>query len=445
MTPARQLARFVATATPDPALLPIVAPAVADGMGCILAGASSAVATRVQATFAPIAPGPVPLYGTAATLAAPQAALANAVAGHAWDLDDWEEPANTHPTVVLLPALLAAAHLRSASGTALLTAYAVGAELIMRLGQALSLDHYARGFHSTATLGTLGAAAAVARLRELDEDATAHALGLAASQATGYTVQFGTNAKPLQAGFAARNGVECALLAAQGVTSAPDTLFHPRGLSGLMGAHDPNRIAAAMTRLGQPWALAEFGLILKPWPSCGYTHRLMTAAQDLRTALADRLDQITAISAEMPDFHYAILPFDRPRTRAQALFSAPACIAQTLVTGTLTLADSAAGFWQAPQVARLIPLTSVTAAPALNPALNYDPDQPDILRVTLSDGTVLETTCAAPLGHPANPMDAAALAAKFHTITNRPADQFHALLDWPAAPDIAQFFSKATR
>lgn len=338
------MARFAATAVPPPSVHRVAIQAVADCFGCILAGADSEVARRAAAAFDHLGTGSAPLFCTKHTLPAPSAALVNAVAGHAWDLDDWEEPGNTHPTVVLLPALLAAAHLKPVSGQDLLAAYAVGCEIIMRLGETVTLDHYARGFHSTATLGTIGAAAAVGRQLGLDAAQIAQALSIATSRAVGYTVQFGSNAKPLQAGFAAQAGVEAAVLAAQGATGQPQVLDHPRGFAGLLGDHDADRLAQTPQRLGSPWALDEYGLVLKPWPSCGYTHRVMTAALSVRDRVLPRLDQITAIRARMPDFHYEILPFDRPRTRNEALFSAPACIAQALITGGLTLADSAAGF-----------------------------------------------------------------------------------------------------
>ena len=333
MNAATALARFAVTATPPEALMPAITLAIADCFGCILAGADSEVAMRTRDALTPLGTGTAPVFGTQAALPAPYAALVNAVAGHAWDLDDWEEPGNTHPTVVLLPALLAAADLCRVDGGTLATAYAVGTEIIMRLGEALTLDHYARGFHSTATLGAIGAAGAVARLNGLDQAQTTHALAIACSQASGYTVQFGSNAKPLQAGFAARAGVEAALLAGQGATGQAHVLDHPRGFAGLMGDHDPSRLEAMAERLGAPWALDQYGLILKPWPSCGYTHRLMTAALELRPQLAGCLSEVAGIHAWMPDFHHAILPFHQPKTRNEALFSAPACLAQALVTG----------------------------------------------------------------------------------------------------------------
>ena len=436
------MARFAATAAPPPSVCRVATQAVADCFGCILAGADSEAAQRAAAAYGRLGTGSAPLFGTKQTLPASSAALVNAVAGHAWDLDDWEEPGNTHPTVVLLPALLAAAHLKPVSGHDLLAAYAVGCEIIMRLGEGVTLDHYARGFHSTATLGAIGAAGAVGQQLSLDAAQISQALSIATSRAIGYTVQFGSNAKPLQAGFAAQAGVEAAVLAAQGATGQPQVLDHPRGFVGLLGEHDADRLDDMAQRLGSPWALDAYGLVLKPWPSCGYTHRLMTAALSLREQVLHRLDQITAIRAQMPDFHYEILPFDRPTTRNEALFSAPACIAQALTTGGLTLADSAAGFWDRDPVARLIPLTSVIPEPARDPKLNYDPLQPDQLTIEVQSGEVLETTCAYPLGGPQNPMSPDQLAAKFQDITALPRAQFDHLQQWPDAPDAARFFQE---
>ncbi|MEM7224510.1 MAG: MmgE/PrpD family protein [Pseudomonadota bacterium] len=436
MSVAAELAAFAVTAEPDPALHATIRPAVADCFGCILGGAESDVARRIGGGLAQGAEGRAPLYGTGRTAAPGHAALLNAAAGHAYDLDDWEEPGNTHPTVVILPACLAAVHLRPIDGGALLAAYAVGFEVVARLGEAVSLDHYARGFHSTATLGAIAAAAAVSRLLGLTEAQATHALSLAASQAVGYTVQFGSNAKPLQAGLAARAGLESALMARAGATGQERVIEDPRGFAGLMG-----QAGRPLKPLGDPWALREHGLILKPWPSCGYTHRLMTAALELRPQLEERLSEITAIHGTQPDFHNAILPFERPTTRNEALFSAPACIAQALVTGRLTLDDSEARFWEDSAVARLITVTNVAAEPARNPHLNYDPAQPDRLTVVLGE-EVLSQDCAYPLGAPQNPMSEAQLAEKFASVTGRDAGCFAHLQGWPEASDIAVFFQE---
>ena len=429
-----KLAEFVATAAVCPSLTDLVRNAVVDCFGSIVAGATSEVAHRASYALVDGNEGNATIYAAGRTASPGIAALLNGVAGHAFDLDDWEEPANTHPTVVILPACLAAAHIERVSGEDLVSAYAVGFEVIVRLGQFVTLDHYKRGFHSTSTIGAIGAAAAVSRLLKLDVRSTTHALSIAASQASGFCVQFGTNVKPLQAGFAARAGIESALLARAGISGYSQVIESERGFAGLMGT-----IGGELNQLGNPWALEEFGVSLKLWPSCGYTHRLMTAAIDLRPKVINRLKDITEIQATLADFHKDIMPYDRPNSHEQALFSIPACIAQVLVEGNLTLSDLAAQFWDKPLVKRLIERTHVETVPARNPWLNLDPTQPDRLRIQL-DNQLLEQVCAYPLGSSQNPINNDRLAAKFVANSNLSIETLEQLLNWPETDDLRRFF-----
>lgn len=435
MTMAEELGAFAVGSDPQPPLAERIRDAVADCFGCILAGADSKVARRLAAGLAKGRSDSAPLYGTGRRTAPGLAALINAAAGHAHDLDDWEEPANTHPSVIILPAALAIAATRSVSGVEFIGAYAVGFETVARLGEAVSLDHYARGFHSTGTLGTLGVAAASARLMGLDADRAAHALSLAATQASGFTIQFGTDAKPLQAGLAARAGLESALMAEADATGRLHVLEDARGFAGLMG-----RAGHPLPPLGKPWALDRHGVMLKPWPSCGYLHRLMTAALELRGRLED-VRAIDAVEARLTDFHRMVVPYDRPANRGEAMFSAPACVAQALVAGDLTLADGESRFWEEPEVARLVEATTVVAEPARNPALNYDPEQPDVLRAR-AGGRWLEAVCAYPLGAPQAPMTPGELSRKFAAASGRPASDFDRLRGWPEAADLKEFFAE---
>jgi 2-methylcitrate dehydratase PrpD len=125
-----------------------------------------------------------------------------------------------HPSAPLVAAALAAAETARSSGRALLDAYVVGFEIEARLGRAMNPRHYQRGWHCTATLGTIGAAAAASRLLGLDATAAGHAFAIAASEASGLKENFGTMVKPLHAGLAARNGVLAALLARAGMTAS---------------------------------------------------------------------------------------------------------------------------------------------------------------------------------------------------------------------------------
>lgn len=432
-----RLGTFVAEAalTVDGSAQAQLRAAVADCLGCILAGAQMPVATKARAAVAAMGVfGTTAVLGTGQRTAPAQAAFLNATAGHALDFDDWEAPGNTHPTVVILPALLACAA-PGMTGADLIAPYLAGFEVIARLGEALNLEHYGAGWHATATLGTLGATAAVARLMRLDAHRSAHAMALAISRATGYTCQFGSNAKPLQAGFAAQAAVECACLVAAGAEGQLHALDHPRGFAALTGGADPQRLRDALDRLGQPLALSEHGIALKPWPNCSYTHRMMTAALDLRDGL--RPESIARIELHLPDLHAAILPFHQPRDHGEALFSLPFACAMALVHGDLTLADTARNAWTDPQIVTLISRTHMHPFRPRRPELNFDPEEPDRAVITLDDGQILSSTCTYPLGAPQNPLAADRIRAKLAAnIAPRPAGLADTLLDWPEAPDL---------
>ena len=430
-----QFAEFAVSARLTPKMVDDARWAIVDCFAVILAGASSEVAVRVADGLVVDCQGTVPVYGSSRQTSPGLAALINAVAGHAYDLDDWEAAANTHPTVVLLPALLAVSYNKQVSGQQLLIAYAVGFELIARLGEAVTLDHYNRGFHSTATIGSIGCAAAVAKLLDFDVKTTANALSIAASQASGFTLQFGTNVKPLQAGFAARTGVEAALLAKAGITANTDIIEDERGFAGLFGI-----AGRPMSNLGDPWALVEHGIALKLWPTCSYAHRLMTAAIELRPKVIDHIHSIVSIEATLPDFHKRILPFDKPTKTEEALFSVPACIAKILLDGDLNLEDLAAKFWERPPVKNLIQLVNVNTESARNATLNVDPEQPDRLRIVLEHEEV-ETTCAFPLGAPSNPISETQLAKKFIDCSGLTRAEFDRFLEWPTCDNVNELFT----
>ncbi len=158
------------------------------------------------------------------------AALANGAASHALDYDDTHFAHVGHPSVAILPAALAMGQARGAALADIIAAFLVGAEASVRFGLVLGAGHYNRGFHQTATAGAIGATVAAGRLAGLDRDGMARALGLVASRAAGVRAQFGSMGKPWNAGIAAAAGVECAALAAAGMTAATDGLFGPQGM-----------------------------------------------------------------------------------------------------------------------------------------------------------------------------------------------------------------------
>ena len=162
------------------------------------------------------------------------AALANGTMGHALDYDDMG--GFGHPSVVLVPAVLAIGESMGASGKDILTAYVVGFEVAACLRQQL-WTHYLRGWHATGNFGSLGAGAAVARLLKLDVHQVRMVLGIAASLAGGLRQNFGTMTKPLHAGQAAANGIKAALLTQAGFTADENIIETPLGFVKVFG-HD---------------------------------------------------------------------------------------------------------------------------------------------------------------------------------------------------------------
>src|SRR5881409_672034 len=191
--------------------------AALDSIGVMLAGSTEPIARIVREVAR--AEGGTPLctvVGASLRTSPTWAALANGSAGHAHDFDDTNFALMGHPSVPLLAAALAAAEAETATGADVVLGYLIGFEISAALGLALNPDHYTRGWHATSSIGTLGCAAAAARILGLDAGQTRHALGVAASLASGLKENFGSMTKPFHAGHAARNGVFATMLAREG-------------------------------------------------------------------------------------------------------------------------------------------------------------------------------------------------------------------------------------
>jgi 2-methylcitrate dehydratase PrpD len=306
------------------------------------------------------------------------AALANGVAAHVLDFDDWLPAAGLHPSAPLLPAVLATAECVAASadlpGTRLLTAYVAGFEVQARIGAALAPGHYLAGFHPTATVGVFGAAAAAAHLLGLGPEGTARALGLAAAQAAGLRTSFGTMAKPLQVGRAAEAGVLATLLAAAGATAPEGALFGPGGFAATHSdTLDP---AVAAVGFADHWYLRE--VLLKRHAACFGTHASIDALLELRDGLDPT--RVHEIELTVPELLRTVCAIPAPQTALQAKFSLAHTAALALVRGQCQVADFT------PDVARDPQLLAV----AERVRLRFDPSlraQQTHVRVLLDDGT----------------------------------------------------------
>jgi 2-methylcitrate dehydratase PrpD len=274
-------------------------------------------------------------------LSAVDAALVLGTAAHALDYDDVCMLATCHPsappTAALLAVLPQLARQRPAlTWGELLSAYLVGTETMLRLGEWLGFRHYALGFHATGTLGTVGCAAAVAHALQLPQAAAHAALAIAASSAGGLRANFGTDTKPLHVGMAASAGVRAAQLAAAGA-SASDDVWGPEGFAqAFNGGQWPGPLA---WHGDAAWAALQPGFELKRYPSCYMTHRLIAGTWLLRARWAARADApLQCIDIELPHQGSAPLKHPQATTGLQAKFSGPYCAAAAWLDGAVGLA-----------------------------------------------------------------------------------------------------------
>jgi 2-methylcitrate dehydratase PrpD len=192
------------------------------------------------------------------------AALANGVIAHALDFDDYHEETVIHATSVCLPALMALAEERHASGQDMLAALIVAIDVAIRLGQAFGSYHYELGWHSSSTAGRFGAVAGVCNLLKLKEEEIINALGICGTQAGGVRQVFGTMSKPLNVGKAAMDGVISALLAEDGFTSSKHIIEGELGMLSVFTEHA--QADEVLQGLGSTWYIDQISL--KPYPTC---------------------------------------------------------------------------------------------------------------------------------------------------------------------------------
>ena len=347
------------------------------------------------------------LLGTAQGATAELSALFNGYLGHYLDYDDVNPTVRGHTSAVLYPALLAVASLRKVTGRRFLAAYVIGVEVMARLARAMGRQHYLRGFHSTATLGVPAAAMAAGYLLRLDGNTLLHAMGLAAAQMSGLRLHFGTEGKPLQAGFAAQKGLQAALLAEAGIKAGRDVLESAQGVLALYGegvSVDTRELL--LGKWGRSWELCSGGLLLKQYPCCSGAAHVAEAARRLYQAGNFSPAQVEKVALIFPPGGDAALTYRQPTTGEEGRFSAEyvAALGLSGLPYTLenfspkripdTLQQMMARI-QRQLDAAIVPLE--TAMP---------PGRFAIVRVYLQDGRRLEERVDTPKGSPGNPLTA---------------------------------------
>jgi len=286
---------------------------ILNALGCILAGRDDPAIAIVRKVF--------PL----------EDALIDAAAATAHDYDDTHLPTVIHATPPVAAAVLSIARKQKVSGAELLHAFVLGVETSCRMGNAVMPGHYERGWHITSTCGVFGATAAAAKLLRLDERQVASALGIAATQASGLVEVLGSMARVLNAGFAARNGLAAARLAAAGFEGPRAPIEGLRGFVNVFGGSAD--LPQLTQRLGERWEMER--VAYKPYPSGVVLHALIDACLEHRERL--RIAQ----SIEVHLNPLAIERTDRPdpRNSIEARLSAQHAVAVALLHGEAGLAQ----------------------------------------------------------------------------------------------------------
>jgi 2-methylcitrate dehydratase PrpD len=385
---------------------------VLDYYGVALAGSDDPlVQILLDEMQEPSGAGQAGVIGHQARLPALAAALVNGAIGHALDYDDVNLAMPGHPSVAILPGLLALAEYRRSAGSDVIAAFVAGYETACRIGSALRPGHYNLGFHATGTVGAFGAAAAGARLLNLDAAATARALGIAGTQAAGLKSQFGTMCKPLHAGKAAQNGLLAARLAARGFSSRPDLIECEQGFA-LTHGPDFNPEAALAE---PPGGFHIFGNLFKYHAACYLTHGPIESAravreQAVRARRGVAPEDIVRITLRLDKSCDRVCNIAAPTDGLEAKFSLRQTVAMALAgVDTAGLASYSAATANDPALVRL--RERVT--------LDFQDDWPQAaaaIEVTLTDGTVLRAEHDA--GIPAADIAAQGerLAAKFDVL-----------------------------
>lgn len=348
----------------DAACRHLVRRTILDTVACGIAGRyepASEIAARYCA-LSNLRSGGATVWSDGTRLPADMAAWRNGIEAHVLDFDDVTAPMRGHPSVAILPALLALAQGRGLALSALEAAYSAGFDILCKMSRAVAIDHYAKGWHSTATLGTLAGVLAASRLIGLDAAQTQNALGIALAQLAGSRGNFGTMSKSLQAGQAGLVVVRSVELAEAGFDGGHAPLSGDQGFLRLYT--DGGSFAGMMDDIATaPPELIRSGIEVKKYPLCYATHRSIDAVLDLLADTDLRFDQVDSVAVHCSHGAFVPLIHDHPQTGLEGKFSIQYAMAAALRDGHVRLSSFTDDAVQRPEIQAMMPKVRVTEAP----------------------------------------------------------------------------------
>jgi len=408
-----RLAEWAANEPPvrDPAATAIARDAFSDTIACMFGGMGDPAPRKLRQAFKSWdGNGQNVVFGTRLRFSPPWSALINGTAAHALDFDDNFIPAFTHASAVLIPALLALGESINCSGKALLDAYIVGAELHTRIGLLVNPGHFKKGWHATATVGTIGTAGACARLLGLDAAGVSAAMSIGFSLSSGSKKQFGTMMKPIHAGFAAQHAVMAATMASGGISAAPDFLTGELSFQDFYAENDLSREPMALDGLGEELCLSKYGLLVKRFPCCGSAHKSLDGFLKLRTTHQIAPESIKLATTWLPETFSRNLRFDRPQNEMEARFSLHYNAARILLEGALSLQHFTEEAVHDLDVVSFLKRIRQETIPDTD---NMSLTTPLLSRIELHDGSIHEIEIVYLKGSLQNPLSAADIQHKF--------------------------------
>jgi 2-methylcitrate dehydratase PrpD len=394
--------------------------AVMDTLGVMLAGSCEEAPHLVEDVLGiATGNGPCLIVGSDRRAGPLDAALINGTAAHVLDFDNTAAHMGGHVSAVMVPALLAAAEAFNSSGRDLLLGHVAGYEVGARIGQSVNFYHTELGWHPTWTIGVFAVTAACARMLNLSTDETETALAMATSLAGGTKANFGTMTKSLHAGSCARNGLLAVMLARKGFTANPNAFEHKQGFFEVFNGKGNYDAARATAHWADPLDIVVPGASYKLYPCCYSTHAAIEAALNI-VRKHGRLDPKSIARVESHTADVRLMHTDRPvpNSELDAKFSVQYCVLRALIDGRVVMEHFENEAYREPVVRELLPRVQAIALKGIA----FDNEDPfnALVRVTLTDGTTLESTVDFPLGRTsANPIALADLTAKFENCAAR--------------------------
>ncbi|WP_249869284.1 MmgE/PrpD family protein [Oceanobacillus saliphilus] len=386
---------------------------ILDYFGSAIAGSTKEPIKKMEALVNEMGGSPQASLITGGKSSVMQAALLNGASSHMVEQDDIHKASIIHAATVVIPAALAVSEWKKLTGKELITAVIVGYEVCYRIGEAVTPSHYYY-WHNTATCGTFGAAAAVAKLLNLNKEQIVHALGSAGTQAAGLWefIEDGAMSKQLHPGKAAMNGVISALLAEKDFTAATKILEGKRGFFEAMSeTYDISKVTEG---LGATYKIMENSF--KVHASCRHTHHAMDLMIEVSKKADISTSDIEEIAVKTYQVAIDITDNDNPQTEYAAKFSLQYCTALAFVKGEGGLhAFNEDNLWSQ-EIRDLLKRVKVEVADDIQEA--YPEKWGAKVEIRLKNDEIIAVETDFPKGDPENPVTKADLLDKFHRLAS---------------------------